>query len=205
MKKLVAFAFLLVLLACVVKAAGISVTYAYIELNVTNEPPSIVSLSVGDPVVYEDSEIVCNATALDRENNDINYHYSWSINNQPVAETGRVFHTGALKPGDSVSCIAVPFDMFANGTSAVASTTIQDMPVAVRAVKQGLSLVGVDAKAQAISGATQRGLLATTGFVAGQVSSSTAGSVGLLLAIVAFLVFLNLNLALRLKKKLSRG
>lgn len=202
MRRLLILLSMLIILAgaVIAKKGDVSVSYGYVELNITNEPPVITSLSLSPGTLYSDLDVSCEPTAVDRENDPINYHYQWFRNNQEIDFANRVLPNSYVKEGDTITCEAVAYEAFQNGTSARVSAIVNPIPPGVNAIKTGLSLVGVNKKSYEITAATQKGLVATTGFVVAEVGSSNTTQAGLLVFAVVFLIILNINLVLRIRK-----
>jgi hypothetical protein len=179
-----------------VHGKGISITHAYVLLNITNEPPRIVSLQLGK--AYEDTEILCSASSTDRENDAVGYYYKWYRNNERLDFSQQSLPSQYFSANDVVMCEATPYDHETNGSSAIAATKVNKVPFEVRAVKTALSAVGIKASTSEVAEIASRGMLATTGFVVGEVRQSTGATVGLLAVAIAFLLVLNINLILRL-------
>ena len=188
-------------LAQPVPSPGVSITYAYIKVNITNEPPLITSLALGPVPLYEDSGIECNPSSYDRENEPVQYRYAWYRNNERIDFVGRELPPGYIKANDHVSCEATPYDAHHEGSSALTSGIVAEMPAASKTIKTALSAVGVETNAREISAATQKGLAATTGFVVSEVGSSSTAQTGLLFFAFFLLVAINVNLLIRIRRR----
>ncbi|MFH1510878.1 MAG: hypothetical protein ABIF10_04240 [Candidatus Woesearchaeota archaeon] len=180
-----------------IHSATYSVAIGIIEINITNEAPQIVWMQLEE--AYEDTSVACNATATDREGDGIRYSYKWYKNSQEIGYTGKELPSEYFSAGDTVACEATPYDRHKNGTSGIASTYIKEVPFQTAAVKTALLLAGTKPSTSQVAEITQKGLVATTGFVVREVGSS-AGKTPIILGISAILVFVNINLILRLKR-----
>jgi len=199
--KLLLFLLVAIVLASATYAVpgGISIAYGEFSVNITNEPPKIVALSVTPNPSYEGDVIICNATAFDFENNSIKTHYAWFINSTLSSNQGRSMQ--AEFPGSVLSCEATPEDDYQNGTSAVASSLVLPLPIASRAMKTVLKMAGVNKNSSEIVSTANKGLIAATGYVVGGIVQEPANYTFLLFFGVVFLILININLILRLKKR----
>jgi hypothetical protein len=197
---LVLILFSLLQAAVLAQEADVSVSYAYIELNITNDAPVISSLSFGRHPVFDDSVIVCNATASDRENDIVQFRYAWYVNGQMIDYDRKELPSGNFAALDSVACEAIPYDLNADGLGALTSVVVSKTPPYASFVKAALSYVGSQAKVSEIVGAQNQGLASVTGFAVVELWSSDAGYAGFLLFVGFLLVFININVILRIRK-----
>jgi hypothetical protein len=184
--------------------ANTSVTHAYVQLEVTNEPPKITSLRLSPATAYDDTDLECVASSIDREQDRTDYHYSWSRNGELVGFDQKVLPHQYFVARDVVACEATPFDIYGVGESATTSAMVNEVALATKIVKTSLQAVGVRAGTPEVSAVTQKGLAATTGFVVNEVGQSGVSGISLLVFVAGFLVVVNLNLLLRLRKSLKQ-
>jgi hypothetical protein len=193
-------AFVVLLQAAMAAKGDVSIAYGYVFLNISNEPPVLISLSLEPEQMYEDSPAVCSPVSTDLERNTVTYEYQWLVNSRELDVKAGALSPEHFSAGDTVICEAVPSDAYGTGASGRVSGIIQPVPLQTRLVKGTLALAGVQRTAKELSPVVERGMAATTGFVVQEIGQSTAAPIGLLAVVVGVLILVNANLLIRLRR-----
>ncbi|MFH1398806.1 MAG: hypothetical protein ABIG95_01725 [Candidatus Woesearchaeota archaeon] len=171
----------LMALLLLTSVAAKSVDYGYVTVTIINRPPRITNLTIL-PEAYEDTILSCTAKVEDEIPERVTIVYEWYKNGQQVLQPKG-------KPGDTLSCKALPID--ANnltGEPVIVSTNIKKMPLSVRLQTFALSMSEAAKQTPPV-----------TGFVTGELTSQTSYS-GVLFLLLILLILINIIIFVRLTR-----
>ncbi|MBU2634649.1 MAG: hypothetical protein KJ674_05420 [Nanoarchaeota archaeon] len=114
----------------------------YVFLEVINEPPEIISLSILEP--YEDTNLFCDIKFKD-EKDTIDLNYKWYKNNQLIEnQNTEALSNEFYKKDDKITCSVLPHDGTQYGEQKNITTQILPINLKTKAQKTFLNLFSTE-------------------------------------------------------------
>ncbi|OGM02951.1 hypothetical protein A3K72_01775 [Candidatus Woesearchaeota archaeon RBG_13_36_6] len=167
----------------------------YVTINIINQPPRLISLFLAPEVAYEDSVLECNPEIIDEALDKVKVDYKW-YRNGALLDTKKQTLSG-FEEEDYITCEATPIDA-ANlkGNTLTKTIQIKKTPLTTKAAMLVMNSLGAKANTAETIALQQQGMTAITGYVVGEMSTSTA-MLPIFLFFVILLVLVNINLIMR--------
>jgi hypothetical protein len=86
-----------------------------VSIVIANAPPKVVSVPFGTETVQAGQDLTVKPAGFDADNDEVGFHYRWSVNGNEMLEDEPVLTADKFKRGDRILLTVTPYDSFGQG------------------------------------------------------------------------------------------